>query len=41
MTERAIKLEIDNHEERLELAEASLADFKKRNLGYMPDDGSD
>lgn len=41
MTERALRLEIDDHEQRLLESEASLADFKKRNLGYMPDDGSD
>ena len=41
MTERAIKLEIDDHEKRLLQAESDLADFKKRNLGYMPDDGTD
>ena len=41
MTERAIKSEIDDHEERLLQAESDLADFKKRNLGYMPDDGAD
>ena len=41
MTERAISLEIQNHERRLEEAEEALANFKTRNLGYMPDDGSD
>jgi len=41
MTERALALEMDNHEKRLLSAEADLADFKKRNLGYMPDDGAD
>jgi polysaccharide chain length determinant protein (PEP-CTERM system associated) len=41
MTERAIKSEIDDHEKRLLLAEADLADFKKRNLGYMPNEGAD
>ena len=41
MTERAIKSEIDDHEKRLLQAESDLADFKKRNLGYMPDDGAD
>lgn len=41
MTERAIALEIENHEQRLLAAEADLADFKKRNLGYMPNDGTD
>lgn len=41
MTARAIKTEIDDHENRLLKAEADLAEFKKRNLGYMPDDGAD
>lgn len=41
MTERAIRTEIDDHEERLVRAEAILAEFKKRNIGYMPGDGSD
>lgn len=41
MTERAIKIEIDDHERRLVQAESALAEFKKRNLGYMPDDGGD
>ena len=41
MTTRAIKSEIDNHEKRLVQAESDLAEFKSRNLGYMPDDGSD
>ncbi|MDH3275404.1 MAG: hypothetical protein OEM99_12800 [Gammaproteobacteria bacterium] len=41
MTERAIALEIENHEQRLIQAEADLADFKKHNLGYMPDEGAD
>ena len=41
MTGRAIKSEIDDHEKRLLQAESDLADFKKRNLGYMPDDGAD
>ena len=41
MTARAIKSEIDDHEKRLLQAESDLADFKKRNLGYMPDDGTD
>lgn len=41
MTGKAIKLEIEDHEGRLTRAEADLADFKKRNLGYMPDDGAD
>lgn len=41
MTERAISLEIEDHEQRLLLAEADLADFKRRNIGYMPDQGAD
>ena len=41
MTERALRLEIEDHEERLVAAESELADFKKRNLGYMPEDGMD
>lgn len=41
MTERAIALEMENHEDRLVLAEAALADFKKQNIGYMPDEGAD
>jgi uncharacterized protein involved in exopolysaccharide biosynthesis len=41
MTERAIALEIEDHEQRLISAEEALADFKTRNLGYMPNDGGD
>ncbi len=41
MTEKAIKLEMEDHEERLLKAEADLAEFKQRNLGYMPEDGAD
>ena len=41
MTARALRVEIDNHEQRLIEAEAELAEFKKKNLGYMPGDGSD
>lgn len=41
MTARALNMEIQDHERRLVKAEADLADFKKRNLGYMPDDGAD
>ena len=41
MTERAIRAEIDDHENRLLSAETALAEFKKRNIGYMPGDGSD
>lgn len=40
-TERAMQIEIENHERRLLQAEEDLAQFKKRNLGFMPDDGSD
>jgi polysaccharide chain length determinant protein (PEP-CTERM system associated) len=41
MTERALALELEDHEQRMEKAEADLAEFKKQNLGYMPDDGAD
>jgi len=41
MTERAIEAEIQDHEERLLKAESDLAQFKKENLGYMPDDRGD
>jgi len=41
MTENAIRSEIEDHEARLLKAEADLAEFKKRNLGYMPSDGGD
>lgn len=41
MTERAIRTEIDDHEKRLSAAELRLSEFKKRNIGYMPNDGSD
>ena len=41
MTERALESEIADHEQRLIKAESDLANFKKRNLGYMPDDGAD
>ena len=41
MTERALALEIQDHEQRLSQAESELAEFKRRNLGYMPDDGTD
>ncbi len=41
ISERAIRLEIEDHEERLLRAEADLAEFKKANIGYMPDNGAD
>ena len=41
MTARALEAEIRDHENRLEKAEADLAQFKKDNLGYMPDDRGD
>lgn len=41
VTERALGAEIKNHEDRLEQAESDLAAFKRRNLGYMPEDGAD
>lgn len=41
VTERALKAEIQNHEQRLSDAEAKLADFKARNLGFMPENGAD
>jgi polysaccharide chain length determinant protein (PEP-CTERM system associated) len=41
MTQRALASEIKDHEDRLVRAEADLAEFKKRNIGYMPDDGAD
>ena len=41
MTGRAIEAEIQDHEERLLRAESALAEFKKDNLGYMPDDRGD
>jgi len=41
MTERAIRSEIEDHETRLLRAESDLAEFKKRNLGYMPNDDAD
>ena len=41
MTVRALSMEIQDHEQRLLTAEAALAEFKKRNLGYMPGDGTD
>jgi polysaccharide chain length determinant protein (PEP-CTERM system associated) len=41
ITERAIAMEIEDHESRLRQAESDLAEFKKNNIGYMPDDGRD
>ena len=41
MTERALASEIEDHERRLQSAEAALAEFKKVNIGYMPEDGLD
>ncbi len=41
MTARALEAEIRDHESRLEKAERALAQFKKDNLGYMPDDRGD
>ena len=41
MTERALASEIEDHERRLQTAEAALAEFKKDNIGYMPEDGLD
>jgi polysaccharide chain length determinant protein (PEP-CTERM system associated) len=41
MTGRALDAEIEDHENRLRKAEAELAQFKKDNLGYMPNDRGD
>jgi polysaccharide chain length determinant protein (PEP-CTERM system associated) len=41
MTARALEAEIRDHENRLQKAEGDLAQFKKDNLGYMPDDRGD
>jgi polysaccharide chain length determinant protein (PEP-CTERM system associated) len=41
VTEEALAREIKDHEERLRAAEARLAEFKKNNLGYMPDEFGD
>ena len=41
VTEQALDAEIDDHESRLQSAEEALANFKKNNLGYMPDDRGD
>jgi len=41
MTERALAAELSQHEQRLNRAEREMAQFKKENLGYMPDDRGD
>jgi len=41
MTARALDSEVRAHEDRLLKAENDLAQFKKDNLGYMPDDRGD
>ena len=41
MTARALDSEIQEHEVRLMKAERDLSQFKKDNLGYMPDDRGD
>jgi polysaccharide chain length determinant protein (PEP-CTERM system associated) len=41
MAERALEAELRDHEERLLSAESAVAEFKKQNLGYMPDDRGD
>jgi len=41
ITERALAGEIREHEQRLIAAEATLADFKKTNIGYMPGETGD
>jgi polysaccharide chain length determinant protein (PEP-CTERM system associated) len=41
MAGRALSAEIEDHEERLLSAESAVAEFKKQNLGYMPDDRGD
>ncbi|MEX2123369.1 MAG: XrtA system polysaccharide chain length determinant [Woeseia sp.] len=41
MTARALDSEVRDHEDRLRKAESDLAQFKKDNLGYMPDDRGD
>lgn len=41
MTARALDSEVRDHENRLTKAENDLAQFKKDNLGYMPDDRGD
>jgi uncharacterized protein involved in exopolysaccharide biosynthesis len=41
VTERALAGEIGDHEERLRNAEASVAEFRRDNVGYMPGDNGD
>ncbi len=41
ISERVLASEIKNHEDRLLKAEADRADFQKRNIGYMPNNGAD
>lgn len=41
MTARALEAEVRDHENRLLKAESDLAQFKKDNLGYMPNDRGD
>jgi len=41
MTAKALDSEVQDHETRLRKAEDELAQFKKDNLGYMPDDRGD
>jgi polysaccharide chain length determinant protein (PEP-CTERM system associated) len=41
ITEKAVKGEIDEHEQRLRSAEVALAEFKKENLGFMPGESGD
>jgi uncharacterized protein involved in exopolysaccharide biosynthesis len=41
MTARALEAELRNHENRLLESESRLAQFKKENLGFMPDDRGD
>ncbi len=41
ITLRAVEAEIEGHNARLTEAETQLADFKKENVGYMPNDSGD
>jgi polysaccharide chain length determinant protein (PEP-CTERM system associated) len=41
VTERALASEIRAHEDRLNAAETTLAEFKKENIGYMPGEAGD